>query len=167
MPQPPPKSQKPPQPSQRQAANAAHFAINADDLSRARRFYERVFGWRFEPWGPPGFLQIFTGTEDEPGIRGALQGRRELVAGQRTIGYECSISVKDVDAVAAAVIANGGTIVIPRTLIPTVGHLIFFRDGALLAVPFDVDRLQVTGPAARVAEDVRPEDRVGEVRALR
>jgi predicted enzyme related to lactoylglutathione lyase len=130
MPQPPksPKSPKPPQPRQRQAANVAHFAINADDLNRARRFYERVFGWRFEPWGPPGFLQIFTGTEEEPGIRGALQGRRELVAGQRTIGYECSISVKDVDAVAAAVVANGGTIIIPRTLIPTVGHLIFFRD---------------------------------------
>ena len=34
----------------------------------------------------------------------------------------------DVDAVAAAVVANGGTILIPRTLIPTVGHLIFFRD---------------------------------------
>jgi len=33
-----------------------------------------------------------------------------------------------VDAVAAAVLANGGTIVMPRTLIPTVGHLIFFRD---------------------------------------
>jgi len=31
-------------------------------------------------------------------------------------------------AVAAAVVANGGTILIPRTLIPTVGHLIFFRD---------------------------------------
>src|SRR6202158_2894708 len=98
-----------PKPPERQAAHVAHFAINADDLNRARRFYERVFGWRFEAWGPPGFLQAFTGTESEPGIRGALQQRRELVAGQRTIGYECSISVKDVDAVAAAVIANGGT----------------------------------------------------------
>ena len=135
MPKSPQSPQSPKSPSttspkspQRQAANVAHFAINADDVNRARRFYQRVFGWRFEPWGPPGFLQIFTGTEDEPGIRGALQGRRELVAGQRTIGYECSISVQDVDAVAAAVVANGGTIVIPRTLIPTVGHLIFFRD---------------------------------------
>jgi predicted enzyme related to lactoylglutathione lyase len=33
-----------------------------------------------------------------------------------------------VDAVAAAVVANGGTILIPRSLIPTVGYLIFFRD---------------------------------------
>jgi uncharacterized protein len=36
--------------------------------------------------------------------------------------------VDDVDAIAAAVVANGGTIIIPRTLIPTVGYLIFFRD---------------------------------------
>ena len=118
----------PQRPEPRAAANVAHFAINADDLERARRFYERVFGWRFEAWGPPGFLQAITGTESEPGIRGALQQRRELVAGQRTIGWECSLAVEDVDAVAAAVVANGGTIVIPRTLIPTVGHLIFFRD---------------------------------------
>jgi uncharacterized protein len=117
-----------PQPRERRAANAAHFAINADDLNRARRFYEKVFGWTFEAWGPPGFLQVTTGTESEPGIRGALQQRRSLIAGQNTIGFECSFGVHDVDAVAAAVVANGGTILIPRTLIPTVGHLIFFRD---------------------------------------
>jgi uncharacterized protein len=110
------------------SANVAHFAINADDLPRARRFYEQVFGWRFEAWGPPGFLQIMTGTDREPGIRGAMQKRRELVAGQPTLGFECSVAVQDVDAVAAAVVANGGTILIPRTLIPTVGHLIFVRD---------------------------------------
>jgi uncharacterized protein len=113
---------------ERRAANVAHFAVNADDLDRARRFYERVFGWRFEPWGPPGFLLVTTGTEEEPGIQGALQKRRELIPGQRMVGYECTIGVADVDAVAAAVVANGGTILIPRTLIPTVGHLIFFRD---------------------------------------
>ncbi len=112
----------------RAAQNVAHFAINADDIDRARRFYERVFGWRFEAWGPPDFLQIATGTEQQPGILGALQKRRELIEGERMTGYECSISVADVDAVAKAVVANGGTIVLPRTLIPTVGHLLFFRD---------------------------------------
>jgi eukaryotic-like serine/threonine-protein kinase len=34
------------------------------------------------------------------------------------------------------------------------GHLVFFRDGALLAAPFDVDRLTVTGPAVRVLENL-------------
>jgi predicted enzyme related to lactoylglutathione lyase len=27
--------------------NIAHFAINADNIDRARRFYEKVFGWKF------------------------------------------------------------------------------------------------------------------------
>jgi predicted enzyme related to lactoylglutathione lyase len=109
-------------------SNIAHFAINADDVDRARRFYERVFGWHFQAWGPPGFLLIETGTKSEPGIQGALQKRREVIPGQPMIGFECTVGVADVDAVAAAVVANGGTILIPRTLIPTVGHLIFFRD---------------------------------------
>lgn len=105
----------------------AHFAINADDISRARQFYEKVFGWRFEAWGPPGFFQL-TSSGREPGLLGALQKRRELVPGERTNGFECTVAVADVDAVAAAVVAGGGTILIPRTMIPTVGHLIFFRD---------------------------------------
>lgn len=110
------------------AQNIRHFAINADDVPRARRFYERVFGWRFESWGPPGFLLIHTGSVSDPGIQGALQGRRELIDGEKMIGYECSIAVNDVDAVEKAVVASGGTIVMPKSVIPTVGHLIFFRD---------------------------------------
>ncbi|MEA2599359.1 MAG: uncharacterized protein QOF89_351 [Acidobacteriota bacterium] len=110
------------------ANDIRHFAINADDLARARRFYERVFTWRFEPWGPPGFFLIKTGTEKEPGIQGALQGRRELVPGKRMIGYECSIAVDDVDQVAAAVRTNGGRVLMERTTIVGVGHLIFFED---------------------------------------
>jgi predicted enzyme related to lactoylglutathione lyase len=47
-----------------------------------------------------------------------------------------------VDAVARAVEAHGGTILIPRTLIPTVGHLIFFRDtegNVMGAMQYDPD----------------------------
>lgn len=109
-------------------ANLYHFAINADNLDRARTFYERVFGWTFTPWGPPGFLQIETGTSTEPGTRGALQQRRELVPGTRMTGFECTIAVRDLDAATAALLAAGGVIVLPRTHIPTVGHLLFFRD---------------------------------------
>ena len=34
------------------------------------------------------------------------------------------------------------------------GHVIFFRDGALLAAPFDADTLNVTGPAVAVLENI-------------
>lgn len=108
--------------------HVSHFAINADDLQRARRFYENVFGWRFEPWGPPGFYLIHTGTPTDTGVLGALQKRRELVPGQRTIGYECTVGVESADAAAKAADANGGKVIVAKTIIPTVGELVWLQD---------------------------------------
>ena len=34
------------------------------------------------------------------------------------------------------------------------GHLVFFRDGALLGAPFDIERLELTGPVGRVLENL-------------
>ena len=111
-------------------ANLAHFAINADDVDGARRFYEAVLGWRFTAWGPPDFFQIRTGADDAPGVLGALQHRRELVAGTRTVGFECTFAVDDVDEVARAVVAHGGTVLMEKTTITGVGDLIWFQDPA-------------------------------------
>ena len=108
--------------------NVVFFAVHADDLPRAQRFYERVFGWKFKPWGPPGFYLIETGEKDAPGIPGALQKRHEVVAGQRMNGYECTLSVADIDAAASAVVANGGKILMSKCEIPTVGWIIKFQD---------------------------------------
>lgn len=101
----------------------SHFAINADDLDRAKQFYGAVFGWTFTPWGPPGFFQI-AGT----GVLGALQGRRELIPNTRTNGFECTIAVDSIEAAVAAVTANGGKVLMPPSTIPTVGTLAFFQD---------------------------------------
>ena len=108
--------------------NVEHFSINADDVSRARKFYEATFGWKFTPWGPPNFYVIQTGPDDNPGVHGGLQGRREIVKGKPTFGFECTIGVPSIDATLAAVEANGGKIVMPKFHIPTVGTLIFFED---------------------------------------
>ncbi len=114
----------------------AHFAINADDVPATRRFYEQVFGWRFTAWGPPGFYHISPGdggVADGPAtgdgsIVGALQKRRDLIPGRPTTGFECTIAVADVDAIARAVPAHGGRILMERSTIPGVGDLIFFAD---------------------------------------
>jgi uncharacterized protein len=100
-----------------------HFAINCGDVERARRFYEAVFGWKSMPWGPPGFYQMDTG-----GIQGALQQRREIVEGKAMFGAEISIGVDDIDKTSAAVLKNGGKIVMPKVAIPTVGTLVFLED---------------------------------------
>jgi len=52
----------------------ARFAINADDVPRARDFYQRVFGWEFEPWGPPNFYLIETGGEQVRASRRSAAG---------------------------------------------------------------------------------------------
>jgi predicted enzyme related to lactoylglutathione lyase len=105
----------------------AHFAIEADDLSRAQRFYTQVFDWRFEAWGPPDFFMIATAEGQEPGTFGSLQ-KRHHPRGDGMNAFECTIAVADADATARRVQAAGGTIVLPRMTIATVGHLIKFRD---------------------------------------
>jgi uncharacterized protein len=110
-------------------SQVAHFAINADDVSRARRFYENVFGWRFQAYGPPGFYMV--DTDSAPAtvpLRGSLQKRREIVKGVPMRGFECTISVADIQAAAAAVEANGGAIVMPICTLAGIGQLLFFQD---------------------------------------
>jgi hypothetical protein len=110
------------------ANNVDFFAINADDVPRARTFYEAVFGWSFEPWGPPGFYLIETGQERMTAIRGALQERRELARGQKMIGFECTIAVENIDQTIRAIERNGGRIAAPKSHIPTVGTVAYFFD---------------------------------------
>jgi predicted enzyme related to lactoylglutathione lyase len=110
------------------ANNVVHFAIHADDVDRARRFYEGVLGWRFEAWGPPGFFRVHTGTADDPGIEGALHERSEPLSGTGVRGFECTVAVEDLAPVRAAVIAHGGTVVLDAFEIPTVGTLLQFLD---------------------------------------
>jgi predicted enzyme related to lactoylglutathione lyase len=108
--------------------NLASFAIHVDDVDRARAFYEAVFGWVFEPWGPPGFYLIHTGDEASPGIQGLMHKRQVPRTGTGLNGVEPSFSVDDLDAIEAAVTAHGGTIIMAQVSIPTVGTLLRFLD---------------------------------------
>jgi predicted enzyme related to lactoylglutathione lyase len=108
--------------------NLKHFAVHAGDVNRARKFYEQAFGWQFTACGPPGFFLIKTGTDEDPGVQGALQGRREVVAGKPMFAFECTLGVDSIDETIKAVEANGGKIVMPKFHIPTVATLIFFED---------------------------------------
>jgi uncharacterized protein len=108
--------------------NLASFAIHADDVTRARLFYEAVFGWVFEPWGPPEFYLIHTGDAASPGIQGLLHKRQVPRTGTGLNGFEPTIAVEDIDAIATAVVAHGGKIIFGKSAIPTVGVLIRFFD---------------------------------------
>ena len=106
----------------------ARFAINADNVPRARDFYAKVFGWEFEPWGPPNFYRIKTDDAPPGGSGGLLQERRELVPGGRMIGYECSFVVENLDETIRAIENHGGKMVTAKFLIPTVCTVAYFQD---------------------------------------
>ena len=106
----------------------SRFAINADNVPRARDFYQKVFGWEFEPWGPPNFYVIKTGDAPPGGAGGLLQERRELLPGQRMTGLECSFVVANLDETIRAIEGNGGKMVTEKFRIPTVCTVAYFQD---------------------------------------
>ena len=109
------------------ACNVLHFAIQADDLDRAQTFYARVFGWRFEAWGPPDFYRIHTGTPGDPGIEGALERRHTALSGGGSRGFTCTVSVPDIKATRQRIEAEGGKVLFEGD-IPTVGTVLSFYD---------------------------------------
>ncbi len=110
------------------AANVGHFAIECDDVERAKAFYETAFGWVITPWGPPGYYHIETGPPERPGILGDLRSRREPLSGTGNRGYECTINVASLKDAMAAVEAAGGRIVARPYRIEGVGDLAYFED---------------------------------------
>ena len=92
----------------------AHFAINADDVDRAKAFYSEVFGWEFTSGGWPGFFHIDTGTEEPGHPVGSLQRRRAIVEGRTIHGFECTIAVSDLGAVTDAAKEAGSSWTLTR-----------------------------------------------------
>lgn len=111
------------------ANHIAHFEIFAGDVERARSFYERVFGWRFEIGGPPDFYLIFTGAPVEHGISRGLIAKRQGVAADGALNaFRCTISVTSVKETVEAIKSAGGTLRSAIIDIPNVGKVVEFAD---------------------------------------
>ena len=110
------------------ATKFRHFAINADDVHRAKTFYEQALGFEFNPWGPPNFYQIKNVGD---GVMGALQERREIAPGKTASTFETTLGVDDLQATIEAIEANGGKIVMPSFHIQGVGEVEVIDRGLL------------------------------------
>ena len=111
------------------ANSVAHFEVFASDLKRAQAFYEQVFGWKFEGWGPPDFFLITTGPKDDPGMTmGSLAKREEDPAKGALNSFRCTISVVSIEDTVAAIKKAGGTMRSPIVDIATVGKFAEFAD---------------------------------------
>lgn len=109
-------------------ANAVvHFEIPADDVTRAKAFYEKTFGWTIKAFPmPPGqeYFSVITRKKGEPGIDGGLMKRN--MPGQPFTNY---LSVKSIDAMNKTIEANGGVVVLPKQAIgQNMGWISAFKD---------------------------------------
>lgn len=101
-----------------------HFDITADSPERAMKFYETVFGWKFQKWdGPMEYYMATTGDQKEPGINGGISKKGEAaMPNMNTIG------VPSVDEFSRKVQNGGGKILQPKMPIPGVGWFAVAQD---------------------------------------
>ena len=105
-------------------SRVSHFEIPADDPERAITFYETVFGWKIEKWDDAmDYWMITTGDENEPGINGAIMKKEGPQSSVTNV-----IEVSSIDETVEKVTANGGTILLPKMPVPSIGYAASFRD---------------------------------------
>jgi len=101
-----------------------HFEFPVDDPDRATKFYQQVFGWEISKWGGPmDYWLAGTGAKDAPGINGAFMRRSQEF--NQTVN---TIDVPSLDEYMTKITASGGSVVSPRTTIPTIGYFAYCTD---------------------------------------
>ena len=103
-----------------------HFDIAADDVQRAKSFYEQLFGWKIKevPYGPDGYYLIE--TKDAYGDKGLGGG-----IAKREQDYQGIINYVEVDALDESIEklkSLGGRLIEPKTQIPSVGYIAVCQD---------------------------------------
>jgi len=109
-------------------ARVVHFEIHADNPERAVAFYEKAFGWRFQPVPALDYWMIATG--DGAGIDGGLLRRRgpRPADGQPINAFVCTLGVGDVDKAVTSATEAGARIAVPKMAIPNVGYVAYLHD---------------------------------------
>jgi predicted enzyme related to lactoylglutathione lyase len=101
-----------------------HFEIPADDVSRAKKFYEETFGWNISDPMNMNYFFVMTKEEGEMGINGGLMARQS--PGQPFMNY---VGVDSIDTYLKKVEGAGGTVVLPKQEIGTgMGWIAAFKD---------------------------------------
>jgi predicted enzyme related to lactoylglutathione lyase len=91
-----------------------HFEIPVDELERAKKFYQGIFGWQITDAGQGGYNLIQTGEGE---LAGGMM--RRVAPEQRPVLYAL---VESVDEYSKKIQQAGGTIVVPKTAVPTMGY---------------------------------------------
>jgi len=115
-----------------------HFEIPAEDLNRAKTFYQTTFGWKMQDMPEMGYVITRTVETDEkfmPKTVGAINGGM-MKWNQIVTGPSLAINVKSVDEAVEKIKTAGGTIIQENMPVGTMGFIAYFKDpeGNVLSV---------------------------------
>ncbi|MFZ2189143.1 MAG: VOC family protein [Candidatus Moraniibacteriota bacterium] len=107
-----------------------HFEVQADDVARAKKFYEKAFGWKItqamtKEKGGMDYWMLDTGTG--PGIGGGMY-ERPAKKEDRFFTFDDTILVEDIDKAVEAVKTNGGMITREKSELAGVGWFASVKD---------------------------------------
>ena len=114
-------------------ANIAYFEIPADNVDRAKKFYQSLLGWTIEPTKTPmdpamvasmQYHDISTGEPKEGTLSMGGMYKRQMPEAP-IISY---VMVEEFDKVVAKVEKLGGKIIVPKMEIKNVGLTIIIQD---------------------------------------
>jgi uncharacterized protein len=113
---------------EREMPTIVHFEIPSDDIERANKFYNGLFGWKIEKFPgmtPIGEYRTVTTTDDKgnKAIGGGMMNR--MYPEQQIRNY---IGVKSVDEYSSKVEKMGGKVVAPKHAVPGMGYLAICLD---------------------------------------
>lgn len=109
------------------------FEIPADDLGRAAKFYEEVFGWKIDKWEGPFDYWVLTNEKNgEQYINGAIMAKDK----KEKIDDNSFINVESFDESAKKIEIEGGKMLTEKMDVPGMGELGTFEDteGNILAI---------------------------------
>jgi len=103
------------------------YELMTTDLAGAEAFYASVIGWTVQDSGQAGPRYDMLKVGEQP-VGGMMALPPEACAAGARPAWHAYITVKDVDAAAQAVAADGGQVWVPGTDIPGVGRFSMVSD---------------------------------------
>lgn len=101
------------------AGNPVHFEIPSGDTARAKEFWGSLFGWSFKTFEGPNEYHMIEGAEPGGGLHPAQPGQSGL-----TLYFDTD----DVAATSTKIEGLGGSVVMPKTPVPSMGYFAICQD---------------------------------------
>ncbi len=99
-----------------------HVEIHSPAPEKTQRFYEEVFGWKFESIPQMNYTTFKAPSPPDGGLMAPMEGM-----GPTVLNY---ILATDIDETQRKIERAGGALIVPKSEIPNFGWFAVFRDPA-------------------------------------